>query len=509
MIRSFSSAVAVVVGLATLAACAAAPAPGGTPVPGTLYLHPERLKKADGGFVDAERGVLFVPLNREDPNSKVISVELYRFRAAADAPEGVPPIFRLHGGPGWPGLGDSMERDNYYENAVEPFTRLSDLVLIGQRGIGSSKPNTACEPSDADDDLSDEERARVVRETAERCRTWWEGQGFDLTGFNVVEAAADVNDARAALGYERIIVYGGSFGSHWGMTVMRYHPEIVVRAVLTGMEGPDHTYDSPAGVFNVLERMAADAESSPKLEGHIPEVGLIAALEATIERLEKEPATVTVENPETGESTEVQLDADAVRRMADGYIGRVGDRRREASWPAGVMALYTGDYAEAGRQLADGGGGRGWPTASFFMLDCGSGITVERDAMFVAHPAREIVGDQNWFYRTACPVWGADLGDEFRQNFDTEIPTVIVHGDWDLSTPLENALELAPHFENGKMVLVKRGSHGALGEAIEEIDGFKEALASFIATGDMSAIPETVELPELDWVVPGEDLDRP
>ena len=166
-----------------LTACDVAPAPGGTPAPGTLYLHPERLEKADGSLVEAERGVLFVPLNRENPNSKVISVELYRFPAAADAPGGVPPIFRLHGGPGWPGLGSSMEREGYYERSVEPFTRLSDLILIGQRGIGSSKPNTVCRPSDADDDLSDEEQAEIVRETAKRCRDWWEGQGFDLTGF--------------------------------------------------------------------------------------------------------------------------------------------------------------------------------------------------------------------------------------------------------------------------------------------------------------------------------------
>ena len=505
MNRSLLSSVAVVLALAMLTACDVAPAPGGTPAPGTLYLHPERLEKADGSLVEAERGVLFVPLNRENPNSKVISVELYRFPAAADAPGGVPPIFRLHGGPGWPGLGSSMEREGYYERSVEPFTRLSDLILIGQRGIGSSKPNTVCRPSDADDDLSDEEQAEIVRETAKRCRDWWEGQGFDLTGFNVVQAAADVNDARAALGYERIIIYGGSFGSHWGMTVLRYHPEIVVRAVLTGMEGPDHTYDSPTGVFNVLKRMAADAESSPKLAGHIPEGGLVAALEEVIQRLEKEPAIVTVEDPETGESTEVRLDADVVRGMADGYIGQVGDRRQEASWPAGVVALHNGDFTEAGRRKASGGGG--WPTASFFMLDCGSGITAKRDAEFIAAPARQIVGDQNWFYRNVCPAWGADLGDEFRQNFDTEIPTIIVHGDWDLSTPLENALELAPHFKNGKMVLVKRGSHGALRQAIEEIEGFKEALASFLATGDMSGIPETVELPKLDWVVPGEDLD--
>ena len=46
----------------------------------------------------------------------------------------------------------------------------------------------------------------------------------------MVEAAADVNDIRQALGYDRIILWGGSFGSHWSMAVMRYYPHIVARA---------------------------------------------------------------------------------------------------------------------------------------------------------------------------------------------------------------------------------------------------------------------------------------
>ena len=67
-----------------------------------------------------------------------------------------------------------------------------------------------------------------------------------------------------------------------------------------------------------------------------------------------------------------------------------------------------------------------------------------------------------WGYLAGCPVWPSDLGDEFRQNFETDIPAVIAHGTWDTSTPFENALELVPFFTNSKFIPVIRGPHGAI-----------------------------------------------
>lgn len=480
------------------------------PEPGTLFLYPERFEKADGSLGSVDRGVLFVPLNRSDPENGIVAVEFWRFRAEAGTPSSAPPIFRLRGGPGWPGLSGSLEEEGYFEESIEPFLRVSDFVMVGQRGFGSSKPKTDCTDlpaSPEDEEVSAEEWREIVREAAAGCRRWWEERGLDLSGYTVIEMAADVDAVRRALGYEEIAIWSGSFGSHWGMAVMRTHPEIVARAVLTGTEGPNHTYDSPTGVLNVYERIAADAEDSPAFAPHVPEGGLIAAHRETIRRLEREPVTVRV-GREEGDSVVVTLDGEAARNLTTGaYLGEVGDRRDAASWPLGIVLLHRGEYRTAARRLApsaEATGGGFWVEAAFFMLDCGSGITPERERALLEDPAREVVGEQNWFYRTFCPVWDSDLGDRFRRNFDTEIPTVIVHGSWDSSTPLENALELAPHFRNGKLIVIERGTHGALGEAMDEFPEFREALFRFVATGSTDALPDGLELPEPDWVTPGE-----
>ncbi len=460
-----------------------------SPAAGTVYLHPQRVPAGDGELAGVERGVMFVPVNRSDPASAVIGVEFYRFKSD-EAPSGTPPVFQLRGGPGFPGLAGSLENSEFLDR-IRIFTDRADFIVVGQRGIGSSTPNTICEPSGFGD-------VDAMRRASAKCRDYWKGTGLDLRGFSAVEAAADVADIARALGYEKIFVWGGSFGSHWGMTVLRFHPEIVQRAILNAMEGPDHTYDSPTGVLNSLKRMAATADQAPELEGLIPEGGLIAALEAVITRAEQEPITATLRDSET-----VVFDADDVRALALGYTRRASSRSGMRSWPGDIIRLYRGDFGPAAqirRQREQSGGGT--RTASYFMLDCGSGITPDRLAKLQSDPAANVVGDLTWWYETSCPPWNADLGDEFRADFTTDIPTVIVHGTWDTSTPLENALELAPMFTNSKLVLVKGGSHGALGEALEHDPSFGDALWKFLLTGDMSDVPDEIELPPIKWTVP-------
>ncbi|RPH55026.1 MAG: hypothetical protein EHM89_17770 [Acidobacteria bacterium] len=122
----------------------------------------------------------------------------------------------------------------------------------------------------------------------------------------------------------------------------------------------------------------------------------------------------------------------------------------------------------------------GFRTASYFVLDCGSGVSPSRRKQLAADPAVAVLGEVNLDYQAACPVWGSDLGDAFRENFETTIPTVIVYGTWDVSTPQENALELAPFFKKSALVKVVGGSHGSLDDAMKASASFRRAAVSGI-----------------------------
>jgi pimeloyl-ACP methyl ester carboxylesterase len=464
------------------------------PAPGSLFLHPERVSMSGGNLATAQRGTLFVPLNRADTSAGVIGVDLWRFRASE--PSNVPPIVLLHGGPGWPGLDQSLENPEYWERVIERYTAVTDLIVIGQRGIGSSKPNTLCENG-------------PPYAASQRCRAYWDSVGIDLSGFSVIEAAADVRDAAHALGEDSVIVWGVSFGSHWGMAVIRYHPDLVARAVLSGMEGPDHTYDRPTGFLNAIKRYADEAERSAEVRRLFPD-GIMVAIDSIRARLTAEPVTVRVEDSASGDEREMTFRSNAVPGLIDGTSSNVGARGQVAGWPADIYRLYTGDFEHVARsRLAIAqptGPSRDYRTASYFMLDCGSGITAARLDEYRSDPAITYVGDRSAYYRAVCPAWNADLGDAFRDYFDTRVPTAIVQGDRDMSTPYENALELAPHFERGKLVTVLGGSHGALREALDLDAAFAESLWTFIRTGDLGVLPDSVALPPIEWELPDQSM---
>jgi pimeloyl-ACP methyl ester carboxylesterase len=472
--------------------------------PGTIPMYPERIPLKDGGFALAERGMLFVPVNRSDPKSAVIGVEVYRFKASKKAEKGTPPIFFLHGGPSFAGLERQLGEIGTFEERWRPYLDVSDLVIVSQRGIGPSKPTTTIDMTPTrgplDENVDDEKTLKEFQQICAREKAFWESQGLDLSGFTVIEAAADVDDVRKALGYDKITIWGGSFGSHWGMTFMRYYPETVERAILRGMEGPDHTYDHPGHIWNVYKRVAEEAEKSRELKDLIPEGGLIEAITTVMERIEEKPLKVTVTDPETGKSQDVLFSrqSEAGQRLARGYSGGL------PAWPADVLTLYNGDFSKAAERAVErrSDAGRNFRTASYFMLDCGSGITPKRLAEYKADPAVKIIGMLNYNYLAGCPVWRSDLGEEFRQNFETSIPTVIVHGTWDTSTPYENALELVPYFKNSKFIPVIRGPHGSIRAARSVSKPFDEGILKFAATGDWSGLPDKVEMPPVKWVVP-------
>ena len=476
-------------------------APRNRPRAKSVYLVPERVRLDDDQFVAYERGLIFVPLLRNRADSTLVSVEFCRFKNEREN-RGLPPLFKLHGGPGFPGL--SAPDLRYLENNVWPVTRElgTDYVVVGQRGIGSSKPNTLLGPIGgfpADQPVTAEDFKAAIQQACIAGKTYWESEGFDLEGFNIVEAAADVDDIRNALEYEQMIISGTSFGSHWGMAVMRYHPKAVARAVLSGMEGPNHTWDVPRQVLNAMERIATEAEQNAVIAKHLSGSGLIDVLSAVLERLEQTPVMVPIHEDDTKQIHNVLLDARAIRgRVLSGMSSRYGIRK----WPARLLSWNRGNFEQAASEHLGDVAPLNGVTASFFLMDCGSGVSRSRRSAIDTDPSSKIIGRVNEAYRAAESVWNVDQGAEFRANFDTDIPTLIVQGTWDINTPIENAKELAPHFKNGKLVTVERGSHAALREAMELSPPFKGQLMQFLRTGDHSVIPAKVVLPGVEWTTP-------
>jgi pimeloyl-ACP methyl ester carboxylesterase len=460
---------------------------------GDLVLERRAVTLDDGTEVDVDAGTLLVPERRDRDDSPTISLPFYRVRSTAEAP--APALFLLAGGPGSSWLGRFGEPDSYAE--IQRYAETADVVVFDQRGAGGSLPALDCDhglwalPHDVPFDV--EVWGAELATLSRTCRDHWTEQGVDLAGYTTVENAADVHALRRALGYEKISLLGGSYGSHLAFAAMREDPQALFRVVLFGVEGPDHTWDDPGGRLATLERIAAAAEASTALAPAIPKGGLLAALRETIERLEDDPVVVPVRRGD--ETLDVVVDAELVRIVASFQAGK---RRRPSAWPHHVLRLHAGDYsfvAQGALMLRRIGLDR----PMHYMMDCASGISTSRQTRYDGDPARALLGDVNMEYRYLCQAWRApDLGEAFRAPLRCDVPTLIVHGTWDMSTPIENARETAAALKNSQLVEVVGGGHGALYSLYEYWPPAHAKLAAFLR-GERVELPKTVTIPPVDY----------
>ncbi|MEM7704824.1 MAG: alpha/beta fold hydrolase [Pseudomonadota bacterium] len=462
------------------------------PEAGTHIHWPELIDQGKGRVAPIERGILFVPANRSSPDSGAIALSYWRLKRLGGPKPEQPPIFMLDGGPGFQGY--DRNSASWYLDYTEKFREIADVVWVGQRGIGAAYPSTDCPPpKNTTNTWLDPKFGPAVAEASKTCKSLWQSEGVDIHGLTVQEAAADVEELRKALGYDQVMLWGESFGTHWSIAVLRRFPASVARVVLNSIEGPDHTYDDPAGQLRALERIAADAERSPVYADQVPEGGFLEAMKATIRGAEQSP--ILAEH----EGREIRIDSDMLRSLAFGYLDPPRGVRSEAVWPAGILRWRRGDFAATVEALdRPNQFGDFWRSASYFQFDCGSGVSPARLERLKNDPALRYLEDPNIIYHHACPEWPADSGPAFRGQFKTSVPALLVHGDWDLATPWENALEIKDQFENGTLVRVRRGGHGAIWDAMEHDPNFADSVMAFLK-GQTNIEIGDVTLPPPDW----------
>jgi len=457
--------------------------------PDRIVIEQGSITLPTGETVPYEIGTLYAPENRDKPDSRRIGIGFARIKAPH--PTGAPPIFWLPGGPGLSVLGAFTDPSDTARSRLRSwltFGAAGDLVVIEQRGYtrrGEMLVETA-EASPLDRPASVEADALAMRALARRAIA--HNPDKDLSGYTIQAFADDVDDLRRALGYDRISLFGGSFGSQWSLAVMRFHPKTVARAVLSSVEPLNNGFDMPSHVFAALQRIAFDADRDPGLAPWMPKGGMMEAVRALHQRFAAGPIRVTVRD-DTGRSQTVALGAQ------DLQLALLAHTDEPEHWPAFILSLYHGRYDEWARQTLEDR--RASPVKLIGPLaDSSLGVTAEREHLLRTDPAAALLGPWNFEANlVSAPDWPTpDMGDAVRLPRVTPIPIVFVHGDWDTSTPIENTLGLLPYFPNGHAILVHRGGHDGAFYQLRESPAAKQAVYDFLRTGETSGLPTEVTL---------------
>ena len=246
--------------------------------------------------IKARCGTLSRPENPDDPESPDIEISVAVIPALDLTPE-PDPFVPIAGGPG----GSSIEFYSSYAYAFEHVRRHRDILLVDQRGTGSSS-RMECE---IDDDIvkghySDEQVLAVTQDCLDALP-------HDPRFFTTSVAVRDLEAVRKALGYEQINLYGVSYGSRVAQHFAKRYPGSVRTIILDGVVppqlvlGPDIAIEAQKALDNILARCAED----PLCNERFPDVR--QSFVDVREHLEEQAVVVDLANPVTGKREYVEF----------------------------------------------------------------------------------------------------------------------------------------------------------------------------------------------------------
>jgi pimeloyl-ACP methyl ester carboxylesterase len=432
-------------------------AAGGPDAPEPTY------RTIDCGFkmtgIELTCGFVEVPENRSKPGDRSIPVHFVHARATGDAPQ-PDPIFFLGGGPGQDSTSEAGPM--IWRNRAR--LELRDLVVVDQRGTGRSNPLDCFDHRTGDGveavlalfsgGFFDADGYRLcVKELADKA---------DLTQYTTTASVEDVEAIRRALGYPKINLMGGSYGTRWALEYMRRRPGSLRGAVLLGVAPPSELLvERVASDFQRdLEALVTACENEQACARAYPEFG--EHLREVLETVRGQPveAGVRVEGKTIPVTMNYEQLVTAMRFMFYSV-------HQAAALPSLIEAAVKGDYDPFANRLA----GLSIPLHDSIAEGLWASVKCAEELPFIDYErakrrsAGTVMGTLRLdSEREICSVWPrGEIPPDFNDPVESAVPALLIAGEFDTAAPLELAQKAVPHLSNGLLVRMANRSHWGLG----------------------------------------------
>lgn len=419
-----------------------------------LVVEPYKFVSNNNDTVESELGHLKVPENRTHSKSKQIELTFVRFRCTGSKP-GAPIVF-LAGGPGNSGINAAKSRSRF--PLFMAMREFGDVIALDQRGTGMTVPALGCDYSLTDFPLDvPPTRELLIQKTREKsslCVAFWKEKGVDLSGYNTIESAKDVEDLRIALQTPKLILWSLSYGTHLALAAIKLFPERIEKAILAGTEGLDQTLKLPSDNEKMLRKINAFIKTDKAVQAKVPD--LIVLIKKVLAQLDKKPVNVIVKDPDNDKSVNV-----TVSKFVMQYVTAMGMGTGDMfAYPMFYYQASKGNYKPVAEYWYDNLKS-GIGSAMSFMMDCSSGASAGRLKKIKQQTGETLLGNEsNLVYPEVCDVWGSpDLGIEFRNTPVSSTPILFISGTLDGRTPPSNVEEIIKQFPNGKHLIVENAIH--------------------------------------------------
>jgi pimeloyl-ACP methyl ester carboxylesterase len=401
------------------------------------------------GPLDGYCGTIEVWENREAQTGRRIKLKVVVLPGARRG-KNPDPLFFLAGGPGQSAANEASG----IQQMFRPVLADRDIVLVDQRGTGESN-SLACEPKEDEPLGADLEAAvRLLR----GCMARFDA---DLRLYTTPIAMDDLNQVRESLGYGRINLYGGSYGSRAAIVYVRRHPETVRSVVLDsvvpqGMILPLYfARDSQRAFEQLTAACAADArcaQAFPNLAGRF---------EQLLARLDSNPERVTVTHPRTGKPEKITVDRLTISSIVFQalYLPETA-----AMLPFLIHRATEGDYSGLLALSSAGVGAiEGMSLGMRYSVVCAEDAPRLNNETIMRETKGTFAGATlAKAFLKPCEFWPrGEVPADYYASFRSDVPTLLLSGEFDPVTPPVWGEQIASQWRNTRHVVVPGIGHGA------------------------------------------------
>jgi len=416
----------------------------------------------------AQCGYVSVPLRHADKDSPRIKLAVTVLPAADPDQRKPDPLFLAQGGPG--GSTISSFAQVLIDDESKRPVRNRDLVLWDQRGTYFSQPRLTCPETE---DIAEDADDKTQLEAAHRCGVRLAAETGDLSAFNSVENARDVDSVRAALGYDAFNFYGVSYGSELGQFLIRERP-LALRSVILDAVVPlgfSLVTDVPAVKQQVMQRYAQACKGSPACNTAYPD--LDKRYLALLERLDRDPvplfpaaANAPAAAPASAAAGATDKTAMLTGKMLDSALYQSVYQRESVSLvPYIVQRAEMGDYSFVVNfaqvmksKRSDMAGGM------YMTVVCSEYGDTPQEALRFPGVIKRFADAGQIEARQildVCRDWNIRLLEKsLSAPVKSDLPTLLLSGRFDPITPPEGADRVAANLANSYRVTFASGTHG-------------------------------------------------
>lgn len=361
-------------------------------------------------------------------------------------------VLAFAGGPGQ----SAFDAAAVFAQALRYARENRDILLVDQRGTGKSGL-LQCDGMDLVSQFAfDESTADIVALAKTDTLACKEKLQVDLSHYTTVAAASDFEAVRQALGYQKLHLYGGSYGTRMAQEYMRQYPAAVVTATLDGVVPFNQSLGALGAASDAsVAALYAYCEASETCHRQFPRAR--QQLQQLIQQLDAAPVSTRVRHPRTFALIDLTLTR---AKLQQAIRFALYSNNSRALLPYTIEQALAGDYSPLVGLMLSQDIVQQLSVGVNFAVVCAEDVpfwTAESRAEF----AKSYLG-RTWMQsaEASCAVWQTPAVDvAYTQPLQTATPVLLLSGGLDPVTPPAWAELAMSQMPNARHLVAPHATH--------------------------------------------------